>query len=106
MGTYLLRRLLLMIPTLLGISFLVFMIVAAAPGGIGATLTVAAGGNLQASSGVAVQQAYLEDRYGLSEPVLMQYFRWLERVAPIKFGARDQVLPGSSEVVRSPRRVK
>ncbi|MEX2217982.1 MAG: ABC transporter permease [Phycisphaerales bacterium] len=104
MGTYITRRLLLMIPTLLGITFLVFMLVAAAPGGIGATLTAQAGGNLQASSGVAVQQAYLEERYGLNDHVFVQYLRWLGRVSPVKFGQRDQVLP-SGEVIRSPKRI-
>jgi microcin C transport system permease protein len=105
MGTYLARRLLLMIPTLLGITFLVFMLVALAPGGIGATLTASAGGNLQASSGVAVQQAYLEERYGLNDPVVVQYVRWLGRISPLKFGERNQVLP-NGEVVRVPKPVK
>jgi peptide/nickel transport system permease protein len=40
MGTYIARRLLLMIPTLLGITLLVFSLVALAPGGIGAGLQV------------------------------------------------------------------
>jgi ABC-type dipeptide/oligopeptide/nickel transport system permease component len=105
MGTYIARRLLFMIPTLLGITFLVFMLVAMAPGGIGATLTATAGGNLQASSGVAVQQAYLEDRYGLTDPVLVQYVRWLGRISPLKFGTRDQVLP-SGEVISAPKKAK
>jgi microcin C transport system permease protein len=102
MATYLARRLLLMIPTLLGITCLVFMLVAMAPGGIGAALQAQAGGNMQASSGVAVQQAYLEDRYGLNDPVILQYFRWLGRISPIKFGQRDQLLP-SGEVISPPR---
>lgn len=103
MGTYLARRVLLMIPTLVGITFLVFMLVALAPGGIGAALQVAGGESLQAAAGVAVQQAYLEDRYGLNDPVVVQYLRWLERISPVKFGRRDQVLP-RGEVVRPPRR--
>jgi microcin C transport system permease protein len=105
MGTYILRRLLLMVPTLLGITFLVFMLVAMAPGGIGAALQVAAGGNLQASSGAAVQQAYLEERYGLDDPVPVQYVRWLARISPLKFGDREQVMP-TGEFVRPPKPVK
>ena len=106
MATYLVRRLLLMIPTLIGITFLVFVIVASAPGGIGAALQAAGGGgNLQASSGVAVQQAYLEDRYGLADPIVVQYVRWLGRISPLKFGPRDQVLP-NGELARQPREIK
>lgn len=102
MTTYLLRRLLLMIPTLIGITFLVFMIVASAPGGIGAAVLAQAGGAMTANSGVAQQRAYLEDRYGLSDPVIFQYFRWLGRISPVKLGSQAQQLP-SGEVIRTPR---
>ncbi|MFM9996786.1 MAG: ABC transporter permease [Phycisphaerales bacterium] len=104
MGAYIARRLILMIPTLIGITFLVFMIVALAPGGIGASLKVS-GGNLQSQSSVAVLQAYLEDRYGLDDPVVVQYVRWLGRISPIKFGPRDQVAP-SGERLRPPKEIK
>ncbi len=105
MGTYILRRLILMVPTLIGITFLVFMLVALSPGGVGASLR-AAGGSMQSDSGTAdIQQAYLEDRYGLDDPVVMQYLRWLHRVSPIKFGQRGQMLP-NGEVIAPPRPVK
>ena len=48
MLTYIIRRLLLMIPTLVGITLLVFMLLALSPGGIGASLRVA-GGQMEAS---------------------------------------------------------
>lgn len=103
MTTYIIRRLLLMIPTLIGITFMVFMLVSLAPGGIGAAVQAqTSGGNFQANSGVAVQAAYLEDRYGLKDPRILQYLRWLGRISPIKFGQRDQLRP-NGEVVRSPR---
>jgi microcin C transport system permease protein len=102
MTTYLLRRLLLMIPTLLGITFLVFMLVALAPGGIGAAVQAQAGGAFTANTAVAIEAARLEDRYGLNDPKIVQYFRWLGRISPIKFGQRDQVLP-SGEVIRAPK---
>ena len=102
MTNYLLRRALLMIPTLIGITFLVFFIVASAPGGIGAAVLAQAGSNMTASSGVAIQRAYLEDRYGLSDPTVVQYVRWLGRISPIKFGTRDMVLP-SGDVVTAPK---
>lgn len=105
MATYLIRRLLLMVPTLIGITFLVFMIVALAPGGIGASLKVSGGGAMESQKGTAVLQAYLDDRYGLDEPVIVQYGRWLKRISPVKFGRREQVSP-TGEVLRSPRHIK
>ena len=103
MPTYLARRLLLMVPTLLGITFLVFMLIALSPGGIGAAIRQA-GGQAEATSRV-LQEAYLEDRYGLDDPVLVQYLRWLGRVSPLKFGARDQVDP-TGQIISAPKPVK
>ena len=104
MGTYLLRRLLLMIPTLIGITFLVFMLIALAPGGIGAALTSQAGA-MQSQASVARTKAYLEDRYGLDDSPPVQYARWLGRISPIKFGSRDLVGPGSV-LIRTPKAIK
>ena len=85
---YIARRLLLMIPTLLGITFLVFMLLAMAPGGIGAALR-AAGGSVDADSKASLQLLYIEDRYGLDDPAVVQYGRWLARISPVKFGERS-----------------
>lgn len=104
MTAYIVRRLLLIVPTLIGMTFLIFTLVAASPGGIGAALSVSGGGQMDSSSRAA-QQAYLEDRYGLDQPLIVQYVRWLARVSPVKFGERDQIAPGN-EVVRPPREVK
>lgn len=103
MGAYIFRRLLLMIPTLLGITFLVFMLIALSPGGIGASLTQASGGMDQTSR--AIKEAYLEDRYGLDAPATLQYVRWLGRISPVKFGTRDQIDP-TGEYIQKPKRVK
>jgi len=103
MGTYIARRLLLMIPTLIGITFLVFMLVALSPGGVGAALDFA-GGAMEASS-AAQQRAYLEERYGLDDPVIVQYLRWLRQISPVKFGQRDLVSP-SGAMMRPPRSIR
>ena len=92
-----------MIPTLIGITFIVFMIIALAPGGIGASLRVA-GGQMDANSR-SVREAYLEDRYGLDDPAPVQYLRWLGRISPIKFGTRDQIDP-TGEYIRTPKAPK
>lgn len=104
MLTYITRRLFLMIPTVIGMTFLVFAIIAASPGGIGAAQNFAGGGEVESGS-VALQRAYLEDRYGLDEPIPAQYLRWLGRVSPVKFGPRDQ-RPPSGERLRPPREIK
>ncbi len=109
MLSYIVRRLLLMIPTLIGISFLVFMLVALAPGGIAAAIMLAQGGGGSGTGGGeagqrAAQEAYLEERYGLNDPVIVQYLRWLGRVSPIKFGSRDQIDPNGA-IIRPPKRL-
>ena len=100
MFSYIARRLVLMIPTLIGITFVVFMLLALSPGGIGASLRVS-GGQMEASK-AAQLEAYLEDRYGLNDPVVYQYAKWLGRICPVKFGTRDQVTP-SGELIRPPK---
>lgn len=100
---YIIRRILLMIPTLIGITFLVFMLLAFSPGGIGAALRVS-GGQMEQSK-AALMEAYLEDRYGLNDTVIVQYGRWLGRISPIKFGKRDQV-QSSGDLVRPPKSLK
>jgi ABC-type dipeptide/oligopeptide/nickel transport system permease component len=99
MTTYIIRRLFLMIPTVIGMTLLIFMLVAMSPGGVGAALQVSGGGQMDSGS-VAQQRAYLEDRYGLDAPYLLQYTRWLGRVSPIKFGARDQFTPGGERFTK------
>ncbi|MFN0132220.1 MAG: ABC transporter permease [Phycisphaerales bacterium] len=103
MAAYLARRLLLMIPTLIGITFLVFMLVALSPGGIGAGLRFA-GGQMEASKR-AQQEAYLEDRYGLDDPAVVQYVRWLGRISPVKVGS-GELVTREGETIRSPRPIK
>ena len=104
MLSYLVRRLVFMVPTLLGITLMVFMLLALAPGGIGAGLAVQ-GGQMSDTSRVAQMQAYLEDRYGLNDPVIVQYARWLGRLSPVKFGTRD-LRDGNGERVPAPRAIE
>ena len=101
---YIGRRLLLMIPTLFGITFMVFMLLAMAPGGIGASLR-AAGGNVDADSKASLQLLYIEDRYGLDDHEVVQYFRWLGRISPIKFGERS-MRNYAGDLEEPPRSVK
>ncbi|WML88600.1 ABC transporter permease [Thiothrix subterranea] len=83
MLTYLLRRLLLMIPTLLGITIVVFTVMALSPGGITAQSLVG-GANMNPQEKAALT-AYYNQRYGLDQPAPLQYVRWLNNVSPIGF---------------------
>lgn len=71
MASYFLRRLLQSIPLLLGISVLVFLLMQMTPGG---PLSVGEGG---ASSATAAQLEQLRGRYGLDDPLFVQYFNWM-----------------------------
>ena len=100
---YIIRRILLMIPTLVGITLLVFFLLALSPGGIGAALRVTNGQMEQSKA--ALMEAYLEDRYGLDDTVIVQYGRWLGRISPVKFGTRDQV-QATGNLVKPPKSLK
>jgi peptide/nickel transport system permease protein len=75
MLTYVMHRLLLLIPTLLLISLLTFVIINLPPGNYLETLI----GELKASGETADLQKveFLRKQYGLDQPVLVQYWRWL-----------------------------
>jgi len=88
MLTYLLRRLLLMIPTLLGITIVVFSVMAASPGGISAQ-TLVGGMDMKPQEKQALLD-YYNKRYGLDQPPPMQYLRWLNNVSPIGFVTDEQ----------------
>ncbi len=80
MRRYVIRRLLMMIPLLLGISLLTFGIVQLAPGDA-ATLDVAMNQKVDPSY---VQR--LRESYGLNDPFLIQYGKWVGRLATLDFG--------------------
>src|SRR5271154_636787 len=87
MATYLIRRLLLMFPTLLGITALVFFVMAYSPGGIGGPLLDKTG-NLKREEAHRVRE-YYEKRYGINKPKIVQYFRWLNLISPVGFELND-----------------
>ncbi|MBJ6611792.1 MAG: ABC transporter permease [Candidatus Thiothrix moscowensis] len=83
MLTYLLRRLLLMLPTLLGITIVVFSVMVMSPGGISAQ-TLVEGSDMKPQEKQALLD-YYNQRYGLDQPPPIQYLRWLNHVSPIGF---------------------
>lgn len=83
MLSYLIRRLLLVIPTLIGATALVFLVIQLSPGSVTAMLL-----SPDASLRPAERQAreeYLKARYGLGLPIYVQYARWANNVSPIGF---------------------
>ena len=91
MLTYLTRRVLLMVPTLFGITLVVFSVMAASPGGIGAqSLTE---GVMQPEARKAME-AYFNRRYGLDASPPVQYLRWLNNISPIGFVQPTEVASG------------
>jgi ABC-type dipeptide/oligopeptide/nickel transport system permease component len=96
MLNYIIRRLLLMIPTLLGITLLVFLVMGLAPGGIAGAM-LSAQGNMRPEERKA-REEYLNKRFGLNQPLMVQYGRWLNRVSPIGGKEPDSGFPRSWRV--------
>ena len=76
-----------MIPTLFGITLVVFTIMAMSPGGL-------TGGALVSGADLKPEQKqaridYYNKRYGLDDPAPLQYLRWLNNVSPIGFEYDD-----------------
>jgi len=75
MLTFILRRLVLMIPVLLAVSFVAFIIIQLPPGDFLNTMqaeTAVSGGGLSRE-----MVDLLRERYGLNDPFIVQYVRWV-----------------------------
>ena len=83
MLSYLFRRTLLFIPTLLGATLVIFMLMALSPISI-VDVLLPPGGNLLPGQRAAREQ-YLQERYGLGDPAIVQYLRWLNNISPVGF---------------------
>lgn len=81
MLTYIVRRILLLIPTLLGITLVVFFVMKAAPGDVSEML-LSREGEMRPGDRAA-RLAYINERYGLDAPAVVQYGRWLHKVSPV-----------------------
>jgi ABC-type dipeptide/oligopeptide/nickel transport system permease component len=83
MLSYLVRRILLIIPTLIGATAVIFMLMALSPISI-VDVLLPPGGNLQPGQRAA-RETYLQERYGLGDPAVVQYLRWLNNISPVGF---------------------
>ncbi|MDF2630600.1 MAG: oligopeptide transporter permease protein [Symbiobacteriaceae bacterium] len=80
MTRYLAKRLIQMIPVLLGVTLVAFFIIHLAPGG---PMTVLGGDAAQLDP---TQVERIEEAYGLNQPLHAQYFHWLSHVLRGDFG--------------------
>ncbi|MES2528774.1 MAG: ABC transporter permease subunit [Bdellovibrionota bacterium] len=96
---YFIRRLLILVPTLLGVTVVVFVIINMAPGGpidqklqeirfgAGETMMEGASKHGHASQGVPDEVlAALKKQYGFDKPMHIRYFIWLKNIATLNFG--------------------
>lgn len=78
---YVLRRLVLAVPMLVGITFVSFLVIHLAPG----DPTEMQLGDLNPAVSAEARQM-LRELYGLDQPVHVQYWNWLTRIARLDFG--------------------
>src|SRR6058998_3074549 len=78
---YVLRRVLIAVPLLLGITFISFLVIHLAPGDPVDFHT----GDLSPDSSAQAKQM-LRQQYGLDKPLPVQYWNWLTRLARLDFG--------------------
>jgi len=74
MSTYILRRLALFVPTLIGVSVVVFVLVRLLPGDATTLL-------LQDAKSSAADEAALRHQLGLDQPIVLQYVNWVGTLA-------------------------
>ncbi|HEY8193390.1 MAG TPA: ABC transporter permease, partial [Gaiellaceae bacterium] len=75
---FVVRRLLLLIPILIGLSILVFLWIRALPGSPATTLL--------GERATAEQIAAINEQYGLNKPLHVQYIDYIQRVVQLDFG--------------------
>ena len=90
MLSYIARRLLLMVPTLIGVTAVVFFVMALAPGESTGLSLNPEGDQTQGQDARRALQ-YVKRRYGLDKPVGVQYLRWLNQISPVGFETSDDV---------------
>lgn len=82
MWTYTLRRLALLVPTLIGITFITFLIVSLAPGNPADVVQ----GNSQTMRMSEETYQEMQKLYGLDKPWYQRYFVWVVRLVTFDFG--------------------
>ena len=115
MGKYLLRRILMLIPTLLGITIVVFGIINLAPGspveqkiqqmqfaGADGQGTTSAGSSSKRRTAVSKEVIEaLKKQYGFDKPIHIRYWIWLKNLSKFDFGESFSYEEDVVEVISS-----
>ncbi|WP_394247353.1 ABC transporter permease subunit [Vibrio profundi] len=108
MLAYIIRRLLLVVPTFLGITILIFAITRFVPGGpVERMLASMHSGNDSASVSVAGNSSALSDDqiadlnafYGLDKPIFESYVEWLSKIVVLDFGESTRYYEPVSDMI-------
>jgi peptide/nickel transport system permease protein len=78
LASYIARRLLSAVPTLIGISIITFLIIAVAPGDVAFFMMGAEGKQMQSARGTTSD---IRSEMGLNDPLPVRYVRWLGQIA-------------------------
>ena len=101
MSKYILKRVLLIIPTFIGISLITYMMIRLAPGDY-TTLRAGLQGELKA--GAIGKEIYEQERklYGLDRPIIVGYFDWFKKLVVLDFGvSRKDGRPVSGRIAEA-----
>ncbi len=114
MGMYILKRILMMIPTLFGITIVSFIIINLAPGGpveqklqamrFGGGMGGGAGGGSAGHGQSGVSKDVLDalnKQYGFDKPVLVRYGIWLKNLSRMDFGRSFKYEEPVTEIILS-----
>ena len=82
MWTYVIRRLILAVPTLLGVTVVVFGVMRVAPGDVAVLIL----GGDSGLVGTPEQLEALREKLGLNRPLYVQYFEWLWGLVTFNWG--------------------
>jgi microcin C transport system permease protein len=112
MGAYFLRRILLILPTFLGITILVFTITRFVPGGpieriIAQRMQAMESGQSISSAGLEQTQPLSQEQleslrryYGFDQPLLVSYFHWLGKVCAGDLGTSTRYYDPVWDMIR------
>lgn len=101
MGRYIAKRLLLLIPTFIGITVITYMMIRLAPGDY-TSLRMGLQGELKSG---AVAREYIEEEkrlYGLDKPIIVGYWEWVRKLLVLDFGiSRKDGRPVSERIAEA-----
>ena len=98
MRTYVLRRLVLFVPTLLGVSILIFVLMRLVPGDIAEILVYQSGSESSAIQQKQIRQ--IRQELGLDRPVVVQYLAWMGGALRGDFGQSYMQRRPVSDILR------